>query len=107
MITVSDKATEKLKEVLLQKFLNADLGYRVACSTSESNHATFSIKLDKERRGDVVVVSHGIRIFMDPADASSLKGYELDYLDESTCGFCLKNEKVTSGSSQTRGGEYI
>ncbi len=106
-MVASDKAAEKLKDELIQKFLNAALGYRVACSTSESNNATFSIKLDKERPGDEVVVSHGIRILLDPVSVALLRDYELDYLDGPTGGFYLKNEKVATGVSQIREGESV
>ncbi len=106
-MTTSDKAAEKLKDELVQRFLNTGLGYRVVCDTSAPNHTTFSIKLDKEHPGDEVLVSHGIKIFLDQVSADLLRGYELDYQDGSTGGFCLKNEKVASGGSQVRGSENI
>lgn len=106
MITVSDKAAEKLDEELIQRCLDAGLGFRVVNDNHEPGHTVFSIKLDKECPGDEVVTSHGIRIFLGPADAALLENCELDYLDEPTGGFCLKNE-VATGATQVTGSEGV
>lgn len=107
MITASDNAIKKLKEGLIQRCSDVGLGYRVVKNSDESGHAVFSMKLDKERPGDEVVASQGISIFLDPASAALVKDCELDYLDEPTDGFYLKNERVAAGDSQVGGGENI
>jgi len=93
MITVTERALQKLESYLIQRCLDAGLGFRVSNDSHESGHAVLSIKLDKEQPGDEVVTSHGIRIFADPASAAQLKDYALDYLDEPTGDFCLKNRE--------------
>lgn len=97
MIIASDEAVKKLKEGLIQRCYDVGLGYRVVKNSDEAGHAVFGIKLDMERPDDEVVTSRGIRIFLGPADAALLKDYELDYLDEPTGGFCLRNEKEGTG----------
>ncbi len=97
MMTTSERAAQKLRDNLIQWCLDAGLGFRVVNDDREPAHAVFNIKLDKECPCDEVIVSHGIRIFLDPVNTTVLKDHELDYLDEPTCGFCLKNE---NGSSQ-------
>lgn len=89
-MTTSDKAAEKLKEELLEKFVKNGLGYRVIYDTSALSQVTLSIKLDKESTGDTVMMSHGVKIILDQASADLLRDYELDYQDGPTGGFCLK-----------------
>lgn len=93
MITVSTRAARKLNDWLVQRCLDAGLGCRIIGCIPESSHGIFNLQFDKEHPGDKVVVSHGIRIFLDPANATQLKDYELDYLDGPTAGFCLKTRE--------------
>ncbi len=102
MMSTSERAAQKLRDNLIQWCLDAGLGFRVVNGDDESGHPVFNIKLDKECPGDEVIVSHGIRIFLDPANAVLLKDHELDYLSEPTCGFCLET-RVAAGSSQGGG----
>jgi Fe-S cluster assembly iron-binding protein IscA len=94
MMTASERAAEKLKDELIQRYLNVGLGYRIIGNIPESGHATFNLELDKEHSGDKVVESHGIRIFIDPENVVLLKDYELDYVDGPDGGFLLRNAKV-------------
>ncbi len=100
MMTASERAVEKLKDTLIQRYLDVGLGYRIIGSIPGSGHTTFNLELDKEHSGDKVVESLGIRIFMDPEKAVLLKDYELDYIDGPAGGFMLRNcrVKVAAGS---------
>lgn len=97
-IGISTKAAEQLREQLLQKFFEAGLGFRMDVSTAESGETTFSIRLDRQNRGDKVIESDGIRIFLDSSSANQISGYQLDYEDEPGSGFFLSTMKeVKSG----------
>jgi len=91
-ITVSKRAVKKLKDELIQKCLSMGLGYRIADGSVESSQAIFNMMVDKEHPGDVVSISNGIKIFLDPEKAVLLKDYELDCLNENNCNFCLKKK---------------
>ncbi len=94
MITASKKAAQKLKDELIQKCLNVGLGYRIIGNIPESGRASLYMELDKEHSGDEVIITHGIRFFLDPANATLLKDCKLDYIDGPTGGFWLRNDKV-------------
>ena len=103
MMTASEKAVHRLEDYLIKRCLAAGLGFRVVNNSHELGHAVLSIKLDNEHTGDEVITSHGIRIFVDPANAVLLKDCELDYLDEPTGGFCLRTGRIAAGGSQIKG----
>lgn len=97
-ISISTKAVEQLREQLVNSCLEAGIGFRMDVSTDEASETTFSIRIDRQRRGDKVIESDGIRIFLDPASALQIKGYQLDYEDEPGGGFFLSTtQEVKSG----------
>lgn len=97
MLTVSNKATEKLQQKLLQTCFEMGIGFKVFAQTDESGKATFSIKVAKQTRGDEVTELDGIKVFLDTASAAKLGNYELDYLDEPDGGFLLRNREASEG----------
>jgi Fe-S cluster assembly iron-binding protein IscA len=108
MITTSKRAAKKLKDEMVQKCLNVGLGYRIIGKIPESGRVMLYMELDKEHSGDEVIVSHGIRIFLDPTNAELLKDCELDFIDGPTGGFWLRNDKVkVLAGSQTGKSERV
>ena len=89
MLTTSDRAAEKLREELVNKCLEAGIGFRMKVSTDESGRATFSIKLDWQHQGDKVVESDGIKVFLDTTSLAQVEDYQLDYQDTPEGGFFL------------------
>ena len=89
MISASERAEEKLKEVMFHRLSDVGLGFRVREDADKSRGKTFSIKLDRRQDNDHVMELNGICLFLDPACAAGLKDYELDYQEE-PAGFCLK-----------------
>ena len=79
MISASERAEEKLKEVIFHRLSDVGLGFRVRQDTDKSRGKIFSIKLDHKRDNDQVMELHGVCLFLDPACAAGLKDYELDY----------------------------
>lgn len=106
MMTTSERAAQKLRDNLVQWCLDAGLGFRVVNNNRETDPAVFNIKLDKECPGDEVIVSQGIRIFLDPVNAAALNDHELDYVDGPACGFCLKTSKEAVRFEKVKAYDY-
>jgi len=92
MVTISNEAAAKLREQLIDKCFEIGVGFRMLVDAGESGEATFSIKLDRRDRGDKVIDSGGIKVFLDPSSAARIRKYQLDYDDEpgGGGGFFLK-----------------
>jgi Fe-S cluster assembly iron-binding protein IscA len=97
MLTTSYIAAEKLKEQLVSKLREVGIGFRVNINADESGKLIFSIKLDRQRKGDKVIESDGIKIFLDPTSAPQVEGYKLDYQDEPRGGFFLSTVQEVKG----------
>jgi iron-sulfur cluster assembly protein len=98
MVSTSYKAAEQLREELINKCFEAGIGFRMLVNAAEPSEATFSIRLDMQHRGDEVVESNGVRVFLDPASAARISDYQLDYQDEPDGGFFLKTaQEAKSG----------
>lgn len=97
MVGASSKAAKRLREQLIHKCFETGIGFRMLVNASESGKATFSIKIDRQRRGDEVIDSNGVKVFLDPASAARISDYQLDYQDEPDGGFFLKATQETKG----------
>jgi Fe-S cluster assembly iron-binding protein IscA len=86
----SEKAIEKLKEDLFNRFSNTGIGFRVLMDTKSTGVARLALKLDQKKPGDETMEYQGICLYLDPASSSHLKDLELDYIDGPTGGFVLK-----------------
>jgi Fe-S cluster assembly iron-binding protein IscA len=96
-MTVSERAAQKLKDDLIQRFFGAGIGFRV----SFESHGPVRIELDRQSPCDVVAEFHGVRVLVDPPSTAVLKQYELDYVDGPRGGFCLKELEATDELSVT------
>jgi Fe-S cluster assembly iron-binding protein IscA len=101
-MTATQKATEKLRDNLVQRCLDAGLGFRLIANGNSPVKGSLSIKVDHECPGDKVVQSRGIKIYLDPVSAIALEDYELDCLDEPNSGFCLKRREVGDAIPQVK-----
>ena len=86
MITTSDTAEEKLKEMIFHKLSDVGVGFRIREDTDQSN---ISIKLDFKHVDDHVIDLNGMSVFIDPDCAAGLGTCEFDYIEE-LGGFYLK-----------------
>jgi len=89
-MTATEKAAQKLKEILIQRFFDTGLGFRVTGNADQSSLATLDIKLDNQRPGDEVIELYGMKFFLDQSSAALLSDYELDYIEEPTRRFLIK-----------------
>jgi Fe-S cluster assembly iron-binding protein IscA len=78
MITVTASAAERIRHDL--QAINAEPGACIRLFRSQSAVNQLDIALDKEREGDQVVVSEGIKIFLLDSELSqTLEGTIIDY----------------------------
>jgi len=97
MISISNKAAKQLRDQLINKYFEAGIGFRMLVNTDESGKATFSIKFDRQHRGDEVMESNGVKVFLDAASAARISDYQLDYQDEPNGGFFLETTQEAKG----------
>jgi iron-sulfur cluster assembly protein len=101
MISVTDKAARKIREMLdaEQKPL-AEYGLRVGVMGGGCSGMQYVLEFDTPREDDTVVAQDGIRVFVDPRSLDVIKGGQLDYV-ESLMGAGFKignpNEKGSCG----------
>ncbi len=93
MVTVSEKAAARLKELMAEDkkdFL------RVFVQGGGCSGFQYGIDLEKSsQEGDQVFESQGIKIVVDPISISYLKGAEVEF-DDFKGGFTIKNPNAVS-----------
>ena len=98
MLTVTEKAKEKLKEALLQEqTTETKVAFRITPTHSMPDR--LGIALDREKEGDQVVESEdGIKVLLVESDlAQKLEGMVLDYHETlQSAGFTIS--KLTPGT---------
>jgi iron-sulfur cluster assembly accessory protein len=101
MITISETAADKIKEILKVEGV-PNHGLRVSASGSGCCGPSYEIMIDdKAGDGDTVVEMSGAKVFLDSSTAKTLDGAELGYIsDERGEGFVLgfPNGAPTGGS---------
>ena len=90
MVTASSRAIEELREQLLYKLIEEGIGLRILVNIEKSGSDTFSIKVDKHQRGDKIIDSGNMLLFVDPLSAARIQGCQLDYQDGTDNGFFLR-----------------
>ena len=97
MVTVTETAAEKVKE-LLGKEGHPEFGIRMMVVGGGCSGLQYRLAFDTApRENDRVIESHGIRVFVDLKSALYLAGSELDYAEGLMgAGFKIKNPNATS-----------
>lgn len=99
MIRTSETAIKKLREQLVDKCLEAGIGFRIYLDSNKAHETIFSIRIDEQRQGDQVIKSNGIKIFLAPDVASQINNFELDYSDKDEDIFLLKPSTILKTNS--------
>ena len=99
MIQVSTRAVNKLREELVQKCLDAGIGFRIMINADENGRISSSMKFDRQRQNDMVLNLGGVKLFSDPTSVSHVKEYHLDYLDHPDGGFFLIKKALEANVS--------
>lgn len=105
MITISDAAGEKLKEVMAQRNIDADAVLRLFVQTGGCSGFSYGLALDDSTsENDRIIEQQGIRVAIDPMSAMYLRGVEIDYIDNVMGGgFTIRNPNAvqTCGCGQS------
>lgn len=90
MITISDIAADKIKEILKAEGV-PNHGLRVSASGGGCCGPSYEIMIDdKAGDGDTVVEKNGVKLFVDMATARTIAGAELGFIsDERGEGFVI------------------
>jgi Fe-S cluster assembly iron-binding protein IscA len=87
----SERAIEKLKDELVNRFSNLGIGFRVCQDQDSTGNPRLSLKLDKVSPEDEITEHLGVQLILDPANARKLSDMQLDYIDGPGGGFVLTN----------------
>lgn len=97
MVTLTEKAGEKVKEILVSEQKDG-YGMRVQVSGGGCSGFQYGMTFEeKANEGDHVYESNGIRLFVDPESAPLLEGVQVDYVDSvQGAGFAIQNPNAKS-----------
>lgn len=96
MITLTDKAMNKVKQLMEQDGI-AGHGLRVFVQAGGCSGMQYGLTFDKEPAdGDAVEEVNGVSVYMDQNSLPYLEGIEIDYVDDMMgSGFDFKNPNAT------------
>jgi iron-sulfur cluster assembly protein/iron-sulfur cluster insertion protein len=103
MITLTDAATSKVKE-LIEAEGQPELFLRVAVRPGGCSGLSYEMFFDSERAPDDIEQSYGeIKVVVDPASSAYLTGASLDYKGGMESGFAISNPNAqrTCGCGQS------
>ena len=110
IVTMTARATDKLKEVL-EKQGRTDLALRVYVTPGGCSGFSYGMTFaEGQEEDDTVVNQDGVRVVVDPMSAMYLRGSEIDFVDALMGGgFALRNPNAVSScgcgqSFKTAGG---
>jgi iron-sulfur cluster assembly accessory protein len=97
MLTLTEKAAIKVKEVLAEQ-PEQFTGVRVAVVGGGCSGFQYAMNLENEQRqGDHIVQVNGFSLYVDQDSLTHLKGTEIDYVETvQGAGFTFKNPNAKS-----------
>ena len=98
MLTITDKAAEKIKTLLAteQKSV-AEWGLRLGVEGGGCSGLSYRLDITKERQDDKTFVHADARVYVDPKSLIYVDGSMVDYSDALTgAGFTVKNPQSKS-----------
>ena len=92
MLTITDAATERVRNLLKEKKTEQG-ALRVFVAGGGCSGYQYGMALAQEAEEDDLIIEHGgIRLFVDPESAPLLKGAEIDYVEDvMKSGFTIFN----------------
>jgi len=98
MVTLTEKAAEKFRELAAQESEGEATVLRVAIQGGGCSGYQYALGFDRgPQDGDNVLESNGVRIVVDPFSAPYLSGSEIDFVDALMgAGFAISNPNVAS-----------
>jgi iron-sulfur cluster assembly protein len=98
MVTVTEKAAAKIKELMAEEPEGEISVLRVAVQGGGCSGFQYALGFDRgPQDGDNEIVMNGVRIVIDPFSAPYLAGSEIDFVDALMgAGFAINNPNVTA-----------
>jgi iron-sulfur cluster assembly protein len=97
MVTLTDKAAEKVKELLNGQGAESEAGLRVAVRGGGCSGFQYALAFDEEREGDQVFEHQEIRLLVDAQSIQFVSGSEVDYVEGlQGAGFAVNNPNVVA-----------
>ena len=96
IITLSDKAAQRIKEIMSKAESNA-VGVRVGVKSGGCAGMSYIMEYTKEiNPNDEIIEEKGVKLFVDPSAIMYLLGTEMDYKkEEFSSSFVFKNPNET------------
>jgi iron-sulfur cluster assembly protein len=93
MLTLTEKAADKAKELFEEKGLDAQAALRVFVVGGGCSGYQYGMALARHSDGeDLVMELEGVKIVVDPDSATFLEGAQIDYVDDlMKAGFTIFN----------------
>src|SRR3990172_2430355 len=101
MLTLTEKAASKAKELFEEKGIAGQAALRVFVVGGGCSGYQYGMAIARDTEEDDLVVEHdGIKLVVDPDSASLLEGAEIDYVDDlMKAGFTIHNPNAISTCS--------
>lgn len=92
VMTITDVAARKLKELLAAEQKGPELGLRVGVQGGGCSGLQYFLELDGARPDDAVVEKDGVKLLVDPKSATYVRGSQVDFVESlHDSGFRLTN----------------
>lgn len=97
ILTFSDQAKLRLKEIMSSKEYQNSLGVRISVKSGGCAGMTYEMNyVDQSIDGDEKIEVEGVNVFIDPKAIMYLLGTEMDYkVDKFTSSFVFNNPNET------------
>lgn len=105
MLTISDKAAEKVKAILQEKGI-LEGALRIFVMGGGGSGLQYGMALARAPEEDDALVRHdGVTLLIDPQSAPFLEGAEIDYVEDvMQSGFTILNPNAPTGGGCACGG---
>ena len=96
-ITLTDKAAEKINELLADQPQGSDQALRVAVRGGGCSGFQYALAFDKKRDDDHVFEHNGVAVIVDKVSMQFVFGSEVDFVDGlQGAGFAVNNPNVVA-----------
>lgn len=92
MVTLTEKAALKVKEIIEAREDKEQLALRLFVKSGGCSGFSYGLALDQPREDDNIIEADGIKILIDPVSAKYVKGSEIDFKEALMGGgFAISN----------------
>jgi len=97
MVKLTEKAADKVRELLNGQIADSEGGLRVAVRGGGCSGFQYALAFDQERAGDEIFEDREIRLLVDAESLPFVDGSEVDYVDGlQGAGFVVNNPNVVA-----------